>query len=347
MPDYPLAEEHFVPRSYMFDSNACKVLVIHKTGGDATPAAILQTFLTNPDRPSVHYGVGTDGSIWQYVPEALGAGGNCCVEPGYDPFWAQFNPMAVGSSSGTNLNTVTLSLEHCDAALDNSTPLTPTQQDASFKLIAYLVAKYSIPLSHIKGHNTIDPQSRARCPGNYPWPALFAYLQNGGNMAGVPIGWQYDQATQTLTDPNGGKVGPPYSAHVLASNWDPHNFLWIAAYHTNQLEAANPGLGAGTQIIFYESMLCVPDNPPDPNLANLKGKVVTEYVGIEAAYARSQWTRYSGIAQQFQTQFTEEQTKNTALTAQVAQLEAQIAALSQPTADAQAIVQIKQIVAAL
>ncbi len=178
MADYPGATDHNVPPSFMFDSNAHAAIVLHKTGGDATPDAIYRTFLASGK--SVHYGVGTDGSIWQYVPEALGAGGNCCVEDGYDPFWTQFNPMHVGSGDGTNLNTVTISIEHCDAALDNSTPLTPAQQEASFKLVAYLVQKYHIPLTHIKGHNSLDPIDKALCPGNYPWQALFAFLQHEG-----------------------------------------------------------------------------------------------------------------------------------------------------------------------
>lgn len=29
--DYPAAQEHFVPRSFMFNSNAQKAIVIHKT----------------------------------------------------------------------------------------------------------------------------------------------------------------------------------------------------------------------------------------------------------------------------------------------------------------------------
>src|SRR6266851_3606768 len=191
MADYPGATDHNVPPSFMFDSNTHAAIVLHKTGGDATPDAIYRTFLASGK--SVHYGVGTDGSIWQYVPEALGAGGNCCVEDGYDPFWTQFNPMHVGSGDGTNLNTVTISIEHCDAALDNSTPLTPAQQEASFKLVAYLVQKYNIPLTHIKGHNSLDPIDKAHCPGNYPWDELFAFLQNGGGTTmGVPAGWKDD-----------------------------------------------------------------------------------------------------------------------------------------------------------
>lgn len=176
MVDYPGASEHYVPRSFMFNSNTHAAIVLHKTGGDATPEAIYNTFMATGN--SVHYGIGTDGTIWQYVPEALGAGGNCCVEDGYDSFWTQFNPMHEGSSEGTNLNLLTLSIEHCDAALDNSTPLTPAQQDASFKLVAYLVKKYNIPLDHIKGHNSIDPINRARCPGNYPMAALIAHLRS-------------------------------------------------------------------------------------------------------------------------------------------------------------------------
>ncbi len=184
MADFPGAIDHNVSRSFMFNSSTHAAIVLHKTGGDATPDAIYRTFLASGK--SVHYGVGTDGSIWQYVPEALGAGGNCCVEDGYDPFWTQFNPMHVGSSDGTNLNTVTISIEHCDAALDNSTPLTPAQQEASFKLVAYLVQKYNIPLTHIKGHNSLDPVDKAHCPGVYPWDELFAFLQNGGTTMGIP-----------------------------------------------------------------------------------------------------------------------------------------------------------------
>ena len=71
MADYPGATDHNVPPSFMFDSNAHAAIVLHKTGGDATPDAIYRTFLASGK--SVHYGVGTDGSIWQYVPEALGA----------------------------------------------------------------------------------------------------------------------------------------------------------------------------------------------------------------------------------------------------------------------------------
>ena len=55
MADFPGAIDHNVPRSFMFDSNAHAAIVLHKTGGDATPDAIYRTFLASgksvPYRP--------------------------------------------------------------------------------------------------------------------------------------------------------------------------------------------------------------------------------------------------------------------------------------------------------
>jgi N-acetyl-anhydromuramyl-L-alanine amidase AmpD len=167
--DYPGAEEHFVPRSFMFDRNAHKALVIHKTGGDATPQAVYNAFIASGN--SVHYAIGTDGTIWQFVPEALGAGGNCCVETGYDPFWTPY------VTTYGNLNFCTISIEHCDYTLLNSTLCPQAQTDASFKLVAHLAQKYHIAPDHIKPHSSINPLSRAYCPGNYPFADLLAYVQ--------------------------------------------------------------------------------------------------------------------------------------------------------------------------
>jgi len=57
MADYPGATDHNVPPSFMFDSNTHAAIVLHKTGGDATPEAIYRTFLASGK--SVHYGVGS------------------------------------------------------------------------------------------------------------------------------------------------------------------------------------------------------------------------------------------------------------------------------------------------
>ena len=53
MADFPGAIDHNVPRSFMFDSNAYAAIVLHRTGGDATPDAIYRTFRASGK--SVHY----------------------------------------------------------------------------------------------------------------------------------------------------------------------------------------------------------------------------------------------------------------------------------------------------
>ncbi len=200
-------------------------LVIHKTASGTSAEAVANFFINDPNGASSHFVIGQDGEIVQCVHLVNGAGANCCVENGFDPYWQQFNPMHVGSSTGTNLNTITISIEHCDPASDNSTPLTSAQKASSFKLIKWLVDQYGFDITpdghgqmvDVKGHNTIDPINRARCPGNYPWSELQTYLQGGGTM-GVPAGWT-DNGT-TLTAPNGHKVVHGFRAKVLAG-WDP------------------------------------------------------------------------------------------------------------------------------
>lgn len=167
-----------VPNADVFSSNTHAAIVIHKTAGFSTPQQVAQFFISSSPGPSVHYIVGLDGSVVQCVSEVSGAGGNCCLEAGHDPFWDQFG--------GVNLNTVTLSIEHVDPATDNSTPCPLAQLKTSFDLVHYLASKYNIPVSNIKPHSSLDPISRARCPGNYPFSDLIAYVQTGGNPTPQP-----------------------------------------------------------------------------------------------------------------------------------------------------------------
>ena len=180
MGDYPGAEEHFVPLNFTFNSNAHRAIVIHKTGGDATPDAVHSTFLASgllPDtdpkhKRSAHYAVGQDGTIWQFVSETRGAGANGIPDSSMEPFWKEFR------QTFGNLNLCTLSIEHCDPKLDNSTPLTAEQKKASFDLVAHLARKYNIPASNIKPHRSICVTG---CPGTYPMEELIQFIQTGGN----------------------------------------------------------------------------------------------------------------------------------------------------------------------
>jgi N-acetylmuramoyl-L-alanine amidase len=174
--DYPGAEAHLLPPEHFGypGQNDHVAIVIHKTGGDSTPENVRNHFLGSGS--SVHYAIGQDGVIWQLVLESSGAGGNNKTEPGHDPFWDQY------VRRYGDLNFCTISIEHCDPDGDNRTPLTPAQQKASFELVAYLAKKYHIAPDHIKGHNTIDPQTKALCPGNYPWDDLHKFLKGDPPM---------------------------------------------------------------------------------------------------------------------------------------------------------------------
>src|SRR6266536_213704 len=97
-------------------------VVMHKTASVDTAQDIAHFFANDPAKASSHYIIGTDGAIVQCVSEANGAGANCCLENGHAPFLP----------TGINLNLLTISIEHCDSASDNSTPLTNAQKAASF-----------------------------------------------------------------------------------------------------------------------------------------------------------------------------------------------------------------------
>lgn len=173
MTDVPGAIPLFVNESRVFiDTNDHTWLVIHKTAGFHTAQEVAQFFATDPNMASTHYVVGQDGTIVQCVWEKDGAGGNCCTSVGH----AAYLP------TDSNLNLKTVSIEHVDPATDNSTPLTTAQKAASFALVRSICSRHNIPMrvgdstGGIIGHCDIDPVDRARCPGNYPWAALFAFL---------------------------------------------------------------------------------------------------------------------------------------------------------------------------
>lgn len=239
-----------VPDDYIFpayDGNTPKWIVLHKTAGMQSAQEVAAYFANrqqNPEKNSSHYIIGQDGAIVQCVSEDDGAGANCCLDQG-----APFLPQNI------NLNLLTISIEHVDPALDNSTPLTPAQQQSSFALIAAICQRHNIPISHgdasggIIGHFEIDSINRARCPGNYPWSQLWAFL--GGEM--IPQGWTDDGAT--LTAPNGVKVVRGFRDFVIANNWDPMNYPLEPEHAQQPLELSNPALGNGTQQVFRWSVL--------------------------------------------------------------------------------------------
>ncbi|GCE12676.1 N-acetylmuramoyl-L-alanine amidase [Tengunoibacter tsumagoiensis] len=170
-------------QNYFPDRNGQKPLyvILHGTAGGTSAEAIANFFATteNTNNPvSSHYVIGQDGKVVQCVPESGGAWANGIFSAGHEPFW----------NTSINPNNSTISIEHCKPSSDNSDPLTSAQQAASFQLIQHICQRWKIPMrtadasGGITGHFSIDPVSRSRCPGNYPWDQLWSYLKGGGSM---------------------------------------------------------------------------------------------------------------------------------------------------------------------
>ncbi len=266
MADYQAAIPYFVDPSRVFvGQNSCEVLVIHGTGGNPNQTAqqLGEYFRTNAEITSSHYGIDRAGVVAQYVLEKDGSAANCCVDPGYDPFWQPY------LDKYHNLNLCTISIEH-ENDLTNSLALTDSQKQASFNLVAYLSKKYNIAFDHIKSHASIAPVNRARCPGPaYPWNELEAFL--GGSSMGVPTGW-HDDGT-SLTAPNGVSMRDGFRNHVLTSpNWDATNMPLVVEQPANPVQYHNLTLGPGTIQPFRDFVLW---------WTAAKGVVQEPYSGLE------------------------------------------------------------------
>lgn len=231
-----------------FWDNTPRWLILHKTAGFHTAQDVAAYFQNGSDGREVssHYVIGLDGTVVQCVRETDGAGANGVLEDGHDPWW-----------SG-NPNLVTYSIEHVDPTPDNSTPVPDAQKQVSFQLIHDICTRHNIPMrpadadGGITGHYSIDPQSRAHCPGNYPWDELWAYLKGAQHMP-VPQGWS-DNGT-TLVSPNGHKAVKGFRQHILdAENWDQNDQLLEEEQQVPQVEL-HTSRGAGARQLTVGHML--------------------------------------------------------------------------------------------
>jgi len=135
----------------------------------------------------------------------------------------------------------------------NSLPLTDPQKATVFNLIKYWVAKYSIPLSNIKTHASLEPGSRSRCPGpNFPMDELITNLKGNTNMATIPQGWT-DQ-NGVLTAPNGHHVIQGFRDYVLSHNWDPQNVPLEDVEAVSAVEDYYASTGGTRQLFNYTEL---------------------------------------------------------------------------------------------
>jgi hypothetical protein len=204
--DYPGAIDRIITDPAWVFTDALKGLsgndlsiVNHKTASNRQNSAIDEAnFFHNDtrDHKSVHFVIGRDGVVVQVVRLKDGAGGNCCLEDGHDPYWDSFK------AKYGNLNRCTISIEHVDWTSDNSQPMTQAQIDASFKLNLWLCQTLHIPVSHIKGHSSLDPRSKARCPGpTYPMADLIRYVEQH-LQGGLSMQWYDYPICVPFGDPN-------------------------------------------------------------------------------------------------------------------------------------------------
>jgi N-acetylmuramoyl-L-alanine amidase len=166
-------------------------IVNHKTacGVFCTATDVAENFIHDTtNHKSAHFVVGRDGSFLQVVLLKDGAGANCCLEMGHGVYWDRLQAIY------GNLNRCTIGIEHEDWTSDNSQPMTQAQIDASNKLNFWLAERYNLPTAQIHSHASLDPISRAQCPGpTFDFTQLFTYIDNGRKQSLNPN--QIKQAT--------------------------------------------------------------------------------------------------------------------------------------------------------
>ncbi len=174
--------------------NKPRWIILHGTASGDGTAMQQARYFASTKQHGVHFVIGKDGTVIQMIALADAAYGNGIIQSPHDSWWTG------------NPNLCTISIEHCKTKPDNSDVLTPAQQDASFKLVAWLCKTLHIPARQadaqggITGHFSIEGIDRKNCPGAYPWAALWKYLEG----AMKPDGW--DDSNGVLTAPNGIKL---------------------------------------------------------------------------------------------------------------------------------------------
>ncbi|HLZ64373.1 MAG TPA: peptidoglycan recognition family protein [Ktedonosporobacter sp.] len=245
-----------------------RYIILHGTAGGTSAQNIAKWFENPSSQVSAHYIIGQDGTVVCCVKEEDTAWGNGPISgPSgtsgdrihHDAWW----DASPALSGYPNPNLITISIEHVKPHDDNSDPLTPAQQAASFGLINDICDKWGIPkrkadaLGGITGHFSMDPANRSDCPGNYDWDSLWRDLgaNPGPISAGVPQGWTDDG--KTLTAPNGIPVVMGFRQYILdpKNQWSAGNWPIEAEHGQSPLEISNPDYGSGSQQLFRWTML--------------------------------------------------------------------------------------------
>jgi len=245
---------HYGAKANSRQGHAPKYLVLHGTAGGSSALAI-DNFFTNgldsngqPVQASAHVIIDQQGVVIQGISLDMAAWANCCLA-GNHASWL---------NTAINQNLYTCSIEHVKAHDDNSDVLTSVQAQKSFQVIQCICDAYGIPKragdanGGIVSHADLDTVNRARCPGLYPWDALWTYLK-GGTTGTIPQGWKDDG--KVLTAPNGIGIDSGFRAYVLSHQWDAANIPLGPAYGAGPAQLHRADLGMGTRQLFKFGLL--------------------------------------------------------------------------------------------
>lgn len=177
--------------------NRPKFILLHGTAGGVSAEAIAR-FFQNAG-VSAHYVIGQDGQIVQCNNELDGAWADGIID-GVPMAGLPFRAQSDGvhrddwwNPNGINPNDMGIAIEHCKPHDDNSDALTPAQQASGLWLVNDICNRWNIPKRFadanggITGHFSIAAQSRQRCPGPYPWQALWNYLDGGQKPMAIDL----------------------------------------------------------------------------------------------------------------------------------------------------------------
>lgn len=174
---------HYGAKSNSRNGQKPKYLVLHATAGGSSAQGI-DDFFTNgldangqPVQASSHIIIDQAGVVIQGISLDMAAWANCCLSGNHAPYL----------DTTINQNEYTISIEFVKASTDNSDALTDIQARKGFEVTACICDAYNIPKHEgdsnggIISHADIDPVNRSRCPGTFPWDALYAFLNGETN----------------------------------------------------------------------------------------------------------------------------------------------------------------------
>src|SRR5258708_4819206 len=151
------------------------------------------------------------------------------------------------------------------------------------------------PRAHIQQYNNGVIMSGVEVDYDRSMQADFGQWTQGGGTMTLPAGW-HDDGT-TLTCPNGVRIVLGFRNEILplllAGKWSPTNPAIAPQFYTAHLEAANPLLGDGDQIIFRDGdVFGYPHNPQGQD-AGMKNTVIREWAALELVTTRPQVAQFS------------------------------------------------------